>query len=228
MVPRPERMVRRSEGDGAARPSGSVRRPSGWSRAPSGWSGDDVPPVGLVHAPVAWESRDRRVERTTAVDLRGSHDAPGSGRCCAWHARARQLRCPARQIRACHTTRDAHRPQGRVRHVHRARTCSTNPLQRLNKDIPVLEKDRRDGLRRRLPRWAAVRTFVMACSSTSCDSTRGGADPPCKVSRIRSDPAEAGSPLTVPADPERTLGLLPRRKGIYDAGFTGYPNPTYP
>ena len=34
---------------------------------------------------------------------------------------------------------------------------------------------------------------------------------------------------TVPADPTtEAAGLLPRHKGIYHAGCTGYPNPTYP
>ena len=41
-------------------------------------------------------------------------------------------------------------------------------------------------------------------------------------------PRRNGVALTVPADLEQAPGLLPRRKGIYDAGFTGYPNPTYP
>ena len=34
---------------------------------------------------------------------------------------------------------------------------------------------------------------------------------------------------TVPADPTtEAVGNLPRHKGIYHAGCTGYPNPTYP
>ena len=42
-------------------------------------------------------------------------------------------------------------------------------------------------------------------------------------------PLRRGVAFTVPADPATEVaGLLPRHEGIYHAGCTGYPNPTYP
>ena len=49
------------------------------------------------------------------------------------------------------------------------------------------------------------------------------------AARKRSGPPKRAAP-TVPVKPATlsVAGLLPRRKGIYHAGCTGYPNPTYP
>ena len=42
-------------------------------------------------------------------------------------------------------------------------------------------------------------------------------------------PSKEGLITTVPAEPTTEVaGLLPRHEGIYHAGCTGYPNPTYP
>ncbi len=46
--------------------------------------------------------------------------------------------------------------------------------------------------------------------------------------RKRSDPSEEGPPHCPGRTDNNVAGLLPRHKGIYHAGCTGYPNPTYP
>ena len=114
------------------------------------------------------------------------------------------------------TARRAARTVDQARRAARRRRGSPGPRRaRAPRPCDAPDASLAEQLRR------ALRDWLRAWDSAQLEAALSGV----KTKR----PRRSGVSCTVPAEPTTEVAwTLPRHKGIYHAGCTGYPNPTYP